>query len=197
MSADLTSFENIRTSMFVRIDIPGYAVLRFSDYFRSFVIAGETYDTLGDLMSISTSTNNLSPTADEVSITITGIPNTRLTEVLNTRIKGSNVTISRGFFDSVTGAPLPIPGNSGSNIVGKFVGRVVNVLIDEEYDSDNRSSSITIQFVCASVVALLENKIAARRTNDQSNKSFFPTDTSMDRVLALTRSNFNFGAPTV
>ena len=183
--------------MFVRIDIPGYAVLRFSDYFRSFVIAGETYDTLGDLMSISTSTNNLSPTADEVSITITGIPNTRLTEVLNTRIKGSNVTISRGFFDSVTGAPLPIPGNSGSNIVGKFVGRVVNVLIDEEYDSDNRSSSITIQFVCASVVALLENKIAARRTNDQSNKSFFPTDTSMDRVLALTRSNFNFGAPTV
>jgi len=194
---DLTSFKDIRTSMFVRIDIPNYAVLRFSDYFRPFVIAGETYDTLGDLMSISTSTNDLTPTGDEVTITITGIPNSRLTEVINTRIKGSNVTISRGFFNSVTGEPVAIPGNAGSNIVGKFIGRVVNVLINEEYDSDGRSSSITIQFVCASVVALLENKIAARRTNDQSNKSFYPTDTSMDRVLALTRSNINFGAPTV
>jgi hypothetical protein len=197
MSADLTSFKNIRTSMFVRIDIPDYAVLKFSDYYRPFTIAGESYDTLGDLMSVGASTNSLTPTGDEVAITITGIPNTRLSEILNTAIKGSQVNIYRGFFNSATGAPVSIPGNSGSNIVGKFIGRVVNVLIDEEYDAEGRSSSITIQFVCASVVAMLERKIAGRRTNDRSQKTFFPNDTSMDRVQGLARSNINFGAPTV
>jgi hypothetical protein len=199
MSVNLTSFKNIRTSMFVRIDIPDYAVLRFSDYYRPFVIAGETYDTLGDLMSVGSTAIDLKPTGAEVAVTITGIPNSRLSEVLNTRIKGSAVTIYRGFFNSQTGAPQPIPGNTNANtnILGKFIGRVVNVLINEEYDSDGRSSSVTVQFLCASVVSMLERKIAGRRTNDRSNKAFFPTDTSMDRVQGLARSNINFGAPTV
>jgi hypothetical protein len=197
MSIDLSSFKDIRTSMFVRIDIPDYAVLRFSDYYRPFVIAGESYDTLGDLMSVGASTNSLTPTGDEVVVTITGIPNSRLSEILTTKIKGSAVTIYRGFFNSNTGAALPIPGNSGSNILGKFIGRVVNVLIDEEYDAEGRSSSVTVQFVCASVVSMLERKIAGRRTNDRSEKAFFPNDTSMDRVQSLARSNINFGAPTV
>lgn len=195
MAVDLTSFDNIRTSLFVRINVLDYEVLTFSDYFRDFVIAGENYNNLGELMSVSESINSLTPTGQELTVTITGIPNTKLAEALNTRIKGSDITVHRGFFDSRTGAPVAVPGNAGSNILNKFQGRVTNVLIVEDYDSAGSSSSITIQFVCASVVTVLQNKIAGRRTNDRSQQAFFPADTSMDRVQGLARSNINFGAP--
>lgn len=192
---NLTSYEQIRTASFVRIDVPDYAVLRFSDYATAYTIDGESYDTLGALLGITSTSSDLRASPGEITVTISGIPNARLTEIMGLKIKGSSVEIQRGFFNAVTAQPIAIPGNNGSNIVGRFRGRVMNFAIQEDYDSTASSSTVSIQFSCSSVVDLLSNKIAGRQTNGTSQKSFYPTDTSMDRVLSLANSNFNFGAP--
>lgn len=192
---NLTSYEQIRTASFVRIDVPDYAVLRFSDYATAYTIDGESYDTLGALLGITSTSSDLRASPGEVTVTISGIPNARLTEIMGLKIKGSSVEIRRGFFNAVTAQPISIPGNGGSNVIGRFVGRVMNFAIQEDYDNTASSSTVSIQFSCSSVVDLLSNKVAGRQTNDTSEKSFYPTDTSMDRVLSLANSNFNFGAP--
>jgi len=40
----------------------------------------------------------------------------------------------------------------------------------------------------------LSNKVSGRRTNPIDQKELYPTDPSMDRVVSLASSNFNFGA---
>jgi hypothetical protein len=198
---DLASIASLATSLFVKITIGADDSsivdddLLFSDHDRAYTIAGDTYVPLGTLMAATTTSAELRPSPGEVNITITGIPNARLQNIINTRIKGSDVVIYRAFFDPVTGANLPIPGNGGSNVVKRFEGRVISVSIQEEWDTIAASSSITIQFNCASVVALMANKFSGRKTNPVDQQALFPTDTSMSDVPALANSNFNWGAP--
>jgi hypothetical protein len=195
---DLTSFSSLATALFVKIDVPDYTPgpLLFSDFDRPYTISGDTYDALGTLMSATTSANELRAVPGEITITVSGIPNSRLQEIVNTRIKGSNVTILRGFFNAKTGANLAIPGNpGGSNIVTRFQGRVMSIAIQEDWDAAGRSSTITAQFMCASEVALLGNKVTGRKTNPVDWQALNPTDTSMSDVPQLANSNFNWGAP--
>lgn len=194
---DLSSFSSVATALFVKIDIPDYTPgpLLFSNFDRPYTIGSDLYDSLGSLMSATTSANELRAVPGEITITVSGIPNSRLQEIVSTRIKGSEVTIYRGFFNAKTGADLPIPGNSGSNIVTRFQGRVMSIAIQEDWDAAGRSSTITAQFNCASVVALLNNKVAGRKTNPVDWQALYPTDTSMSDVPQLANSNFNWGAP--
>ena len=194
---DLSSFSSLATALFVKIDIPDYTPgpLLFSNFDRPYTTGGDTYDALGTLMSATTSANELRAVPGEITITVSGIPNSRLQEIVNTRIKGSEVTILRGFFNPKTGADLAIPGNSGSNIVTRFKGRVMSIAIQEDWDAAGRSSSITAQFNCASVVALLSNKVSGRKTNPVDWQAVSPADTSMSDVPNLANSNFNWGAP--
>ena len=46
-----------------------------------------------------------------------------------------------------------------------------------------------------SAINQLNNKVAGRRTNPIDQAEFYPGDQSFDRVPALAKSNFNFGAP--
>lgn len=191
---DLSSFKSLATALFVKIDVPDTPLL-FSNFDRPYTIGVDLYNQLGTLMSATTSANELRPAPGEVTITVSGIPNSRLQDIINTRIKGSEVTIYRGFFNAQTGANLAIPGNAGSNVVKRFQGRVMSVSIQEDWDSAGNSSTITVQFNCASVVALMSNKYAGRKTNPIDEQTFFPTDTSMSDVPSLSNSNFNWGAP--
>jgi hypothetical protein len=194
---DLSSFSALRTALFVKIDVPDYTpgALLFSNFDRPYTFGGDTYDALGTLMSCTTNSNELRPSPGDITIGISGIPNSRLQEIVNTRIKGSEVTVSRAFFNPVTGAEISIPGNSGSNILTRFRGRVMSIGITEDWDPAGSSSTIVAQFQCASVVALFNNKIAGRKTNPVDQQVFFPTDTSMSDVPSLSNSNFNWGAP--
>ena len=192
---DLSGYGAVRTSLFVRIDIIDYETLLFSDHNIPFTYNGDVYNTLGRLMNVTSSSSDLRAAPGDITVTISGIPNAYLQEILDLRIKGSDVQIYRGFFDPVTGAEIAIPGNGGSGVIGKFRGRVMTVGVQEDWDPQGSSSSITIQFSCSSQVALLSNKTAGRRTNPIDQKALYPTDTCFDTTLALTKSNFNFGAP--
>jgi len=192
MALDLSAYRSIQTNIFIKLDIPGYQVLTFSDYYKELVLEGVNYQGLGELLAVSDTESNLRATAQELTFAISGIPQGNVAEVLSTKLKGSSVVIKRGFFDANTGELLSLPINP----IGKFKGVISNYVIADDLDEGSRDGTFTITFVATNVIDLLNNKVTGRRTNPIDEKAFFPTDNSFDRVPSLTKSNFNFGAPT-
>jgi hypothetical protein len=142
-------------------------------------------------MGITGSSSELQVTGGEVTISLSGIPDSSITEILNSRIKGSTVRIYRVLFDAVTGVKIDIAGNP----MGRYRGFVNNYSITEDYNIQSRTSSNTLSIICASVVDVLGKKTGGRKTNPESEKKFFPTDLAMDRVPTLENATFDFGAP--
>lgn len=201
MTIDLAGVSSVQNNLFVRIQVDQYRntatgafgsqILRFSDLNTAFTINGEVYLGLGNLMGITDSASQLRVSSGELTISLSGIPDSAIAEIVNSRIKGSSVRIFRAFFDSATGAFLDIPGNP----LGRFRGFVDNFALQEEYDNPSRTSSNTLALNCASSIDVLTNKITGRKTNPSSQKQFFPNDLSMDRVPNLENATFDFGAP--
>lgn len=201
MSLDLTAYPAIQSNLFVRIEIDEYRtspsgsytsqVLRFSDMLTPYTINSEVYTGLGRFMSITSSRSELRVSGGELTITLTGIPNTSIAEIVNSKIKGAPVRVYRALFDSNTNQLLAVSPNP----LGRYRGFVNNYSLNEEFDADARTASNTLVLVCASSVDVLQNKVAGRKTNPESQKRFYPTDLSMDRVPNLENATFDFGAP--
>lgn len=197
MTINLSSYKNVETAIFVKMvcnhyvanpgDTPVVQTMTFSQYDVPVTIDGVTYAPLGNLLGISETTSELRVSPGQLTITISGIPNSSIAEIVNSRIRGSTVEIWRMFFDPVTKQPLNIAGNP----MGRFQGIVNNYALDEQYSG---SATNTILLTCSSTIEVLSNKIAGRATNPIDQKQFFPNDLSMDRVPNLAKSNFNFGA---
>ena len=195
---NLDSYTSVRTGLFIRLQIDEYRtssgagytsqVLRFSDYDSAKTINSETYTPLGEFLSITPSTNELRPSESTITIGISGIPTNNIEEIIYSKIKGAPIKIYRGYFDISTDALI-------GDYVGKFIGTVNNYSIQEEFDVVERTSNHILMLECNSNIGLLQQKIAGRKTNPNSEKKFFPTDTSMDRVPTLKGTKFNFGAP--
>ena len=191
MSINLSAYRSIQTNLFVRLDIPGYQVLTFSDYHKNYTISGTNYTGLGQLLAVTNTTNNLRAAPEDVTVSISSIPSSNISAILDNKIKGSNIRIYRGFFDPTTGELLSIAGNPA----GKFQGVVNNFDITDDLDIGDATGTITLTLTCTSVVELLNNKITGRRTIPTDQTLFYPGDQSMNRVPSLAKSNFNFGAP--
>lgn len=191
MIIDFSTYTSIQTNLFIKIDIPDYDVLYFSDYYKSYTIGADTYDGLGQLLSVSQTVSNLRAAPNELTISISGIPSANSQDIINNRIKGSEVTVLRGFFNPSTAALLAVGGNPA----GKFKGIVSNYEISDDLQMGERTGTVVLTLMITSVVELLNNKVSGRQTNPRDQKLYYPTDLSMDRVPALAKSNFNFGAP--
>lgn len=190
MSIDLSTYSAVEAAMFCRIDVPDYDVLLFSNYNIPVSINGESYVNLGTLLGITDSTSDLRATSGTLTITISGIPDSSISEVLTQRFKGSKIQVWRVFFDANTKQILGIDGNPA----GRFQGIVTNWSLAEDWTPGGHTSSNRIDFTCSSTVDVLSNKVAGRKTNSKDQKKYFPNDLSMDRVSIITKSNFNFGA---
>jgi len=193
------SYDSLQSNLFVKVEIDQYrttaggsytsTVLKFSDNRNSFDIDGESYVGLGNLMNVTNSSSELRVSSGELTIVISGIPDSSIAEIIHSRIKGSPVTVYRAFFNPVTGGTIPITGP-----FGRFVGFVNNYSLQEDYDVDSRTATNTLALICNSSVDVLQNKISGRRTNPRSQKAFYPSDLSMDRVPTLKNATFDFGA---
>lgn len=186
MAIDLSAYRSIQTNIFVKLVIPAYDTLYFSDYHKSYSFGGDTYDGLGQLLSVSNTSDNLRATPSEVTISISGIPSANITDILDNAVKGSRCEIYRGFFDAEDASLIAVAGNPA----GKFQGVVSNYDITDDITMGDDTGTVTLTLTVTSVVELLGNKINGRRTNAAD----FP-DGDMARVLPLQKSNFNFGAP--
>jgi len=187
---NLTSYGAIQSNLFVKITLESSSLL-FSDKLESTVVSGDTYVGLGKLLSLSASSSELRSSGNELIIGISGVPDTAISEIVNSNIKGSSIQVLRALFNPTTGAFLSsITGNP----ILRFKGYVNNLALEEDYDSDSRTSSNTIILSCSSNVDVLSNKMSGRKTNSESQRKFFPNDVSMDKVTALESSYFDFGA---
>lgn len=179
---------HVRTALFVKIDVKEYwnagsyseVILAFSDHNADKTINGVTYTALGQLMGVTSGVNELRATSNPVTISISGIPNTSIQQIVNSKLKGSRVSILRGYFNQ---AGNPITGVQ--TYVGRYNGYVNNYALVEEYNSLLGTASNTIQLECSSWIDLLNNRVAGRRTNSGSQNRFFPNDRSFDRVFGL------------
>lgn len=202
MAIDLSNYKQIGSALTVKIEVEQYKsssnenlpyssqVLTFSDSLYPLTVNGQQYVPLGNLMSVSSTTNELRSSGSSLTVAVAGIPTSRMREILNSKFKGSAISIHRVVFDAETNAVLNITGNPA----GRFFGVVDNYSIDESWDQENRTSSLTIAFECTSLQAMLENKVSGRKCNSESHRAFYPNDPSMDRVTALAGANFDFGA---
>jgi len=189
MPLNLSSYRNIQTNLFCKLVVPGYQTLTFSDYHINYTIDSVTYQGIGELLSVSNTTSNLRATSEELSVSISGIPSGNVSDILTKKIKGSELQITRAFFNAANGALLSITGNPA----GKFKGVVNNFNVAD--DLSGSDSSVIITVTATSVIDQLNNKVTGRRTNPIDQAEFYPGDQSFDRVPALAKSNFNFGAP--
>jgi len=195
---DLSSYNSVRTALFVRLQIDQYRtsptasytaeVLTFSDHNVDYSIAGELYQNLGNLMNVTATSSELRTSSNSVTIALSGIPNSAISEIVNSKIKSAPVDIFRGYFDATTGGAI-------AGVQGRFRGFVNNYSLQEDYDVDSRTASNTIILECASTIDILSRKTSGRRTNPESMKRFYPTDVSFDRVPTLENTTFDFGNP--
>lgn len=198
---DLTSYKSIHSALAVRIQVDNYRTtpsgsysqefLRFSDFTSPLTINSEEYIGVGRLMGITSSSSELRVSSGELTITLSGIPDARIAEIVNSKIKGCPVSIYRVLLNPADYTVLNIVGNP----MGRFRGFVNNYSLQEEYDAGQRTGRNTIVLICASAVDVLSNKVAGRKTNPASQKRFYPSDVSMDRVPTLENTTFDFGAP--
>lgn len=193
----LTNFTDVRSALLVKMDVnqlyplnnPG--TLTFSDAAYDIEYDSLTYTGLGRLLSVSATSSELRTSSNQVTVTISGIPNSSTREIVESEFRNANIRIWRGFFTQtgewIDAVSLP------TNPVGKFKGFVNSISYFEEWDSVARTSTNTIQFDCQSFIDILAKKRAGRQTNPRSMKQFYPTDTSFDRVPTIAGSKWDFG----
>ena len=194
--ADLSAYQSIRTNLFVRVDVAQYRttsggsytsqVLRFTDEDTATSINSETYTPLGKLLNITSRTSEIRPSGDSITVSLSGIPTDSVEEIIYSKIKGSGIKIYRNIYNVNHGL---------IETQSYFVGRVVNFSIQEEFDVEQRSSSLSLLLECTNNFSILEAKLAGRKTNSASQKSFASGDLSMDRVATVQDTKFDFGAP--
>jgi len=190
---DLSAYNSVYTALFVRIDIPNYEVLRFSTHYKPYSIQEldnltYEYTNLGQLVSVSDTSAAIRANPEEITVTVSGIPSTQVAIFTQQAIKGAGIEVRRQYFDSSNYQPISTP-------VVKFKGVVNNYNVNETWpDSPDTPGSCTIGLISSTLVDLLENKTAGRRTNPMDQKIYYPSDLSMDRVPTITGSNFNFGS---
>ena len=122
------------------------------------------------------------PAVANTTIALSGVSGNNIYVVLDNKIRGSKLEITRGFYDNNY--------NLTSN-AHRFTGIVTNYQITEE--RQDQDDNYTVSLMASSFKSILENRIAGRKTNSESWKEYNPTDTSMDRVPSLADRAFSFG----
>lgn len=185
----------ITNAEFIRIDIPGAegSPFFFSNSYRRETITDPvggttatsvaTYTALGGLVGVSGHQRDLSVTSYDTSITLVGVDQTKLGEIIDIGIKGARIQIYRGFYNEA--------GNLVDTPKLRYTGIVTSYSLNEE--RVETVDAFTLQINCSSYKTVLENRVSGRYTNSRSWKYYNAADTSMDRVASLNNAKFDFG----
>ena len=154
----------------------------FSSAYKNETIDGDLYLALGGLLAVGSQNRDLRVTAGDTNISLSGVSGNNIQVVLDTKIRGSEVEVWRGFYDDTD-----VLGNSYL----RFTGIITNYNIQEERSGTDDNFVVTVS--ASSYKTVLSNRIAGRKTNEESWKVFNPTDTSMDNVYSIAGVQFDFG----
>ena len=195
---DLTTRNAVQQATFVRmvvIEAGLPVIVRVSSHDVPFSITesdGVSYEypAVGSLLNVTEIISDIKSTLADVTVTLSGIGNNYISDIIDNPIKGNPVEIRRAFFNADTGAFLNISGNP----VLEFSGIVNNYNVD--IGDGTMSETCTVSLVCSSIMSVLGKKITGRRTNQDEQDYWFPGDKSMDRVAVIAEANFDFGGTT-
>jgi len=188
----LDSTNNIRYADFIRV-ITNTGTYRFATTATALTIPAVDslpFDGLGSLVGIGDIQRDIKSTANQTSITLVGIDTALLSWVLSQDVKGSQITMWKGFFD--TSGNLITTGGTGG-LYQYFYGFVSMFQISEQWMEEVRSYVGTISVQASNIQMILQNRNAGRFTNDSSWQFFYSNDTSMNRVGVVSTLYFPFG----
>jgi hypothetical protein len=183
---------NIRYAEFIRLTTP-------TETFR-FCTAPSAQDVpdvdnapfegLGQVVKVGDAQRDIKSTANETTLTLVGIDTAMLGAVLGQQIKGSQIEMWHGFYNT-EGALLTTGGTGG--LYQFFNGYVNSFSISEQWMEEVRSFVGVVTVAASSIQLILQNRIAGRYTNNNSWQFFNNGDTSMNRVAFVSTINYFFG----
>jgi hypothetical protein len=161
-------------------------VYTFSSSYQTETIDGQAYTPLGGLLAVGVQQRDIRATSADTSITLSGIDGNNIYIALGTKLKGSKLEITRGFYDDEYNL---------SNTAHRFTGIITSYNIAEDLALVDDTDNFTVTVNASSFKSVLENRIAGRKTNPTSWQVFNSTDSSMNNIYSISDQNFDFGAP--
>jgi hypothetical protein len=185
---------NIRMADFVRVTTPSetYRFATTPSALTVPAIDAEPFDGLGVLVKIGDVQRDIKSTANETTATLVGLDTALLGWVLGHQIKGSQIEMWHGFFNT-EGALITGGGSGGSGLYQYFNGYINSFTISEQWMEEVRQYVGLINVSASSIQIILQNRTAGRYTNDNAWQFFNPGDTSMNRVAFIETINYFFG----
>lgn len=183
---------NIRYANFVRITTPS-ATYRFATTPSALTISAVDalpFSGLGQLVSVGSAQRDIKSTANETTVTLVGIDTSMLALVLGAEIKGAQIEMWHGFFD--TNNELITTGGTGG-LYQFFNGYINSFSISEQWMEEARAYVGVVTVSASSIQLILQNRVAGRYTNNNSWQFYNSGDTSMDRVNYISTINYYFG----
>jgi len=166
---------------------------------------GKDYLALGGFLEISNLQQDLSPTNNEISVSLSAIPPEYIENIIGQPIKGGAIRVYRVFFDPATKLIKKVDGVL--QVFRRYSGVITNWGINEDIQDGNSGGveiTYTIGIQCSSILGVLENRIAGRRTNNNSYQQRWyeknitdaiTSDLSFSRIEQLKNASFDFGKP--
>jgi hypothetical protein len=170
-------------------------------------ISALPFTALGQLIAVNAAQRDIKSTANETTVTMVGIDTAMLGLVLGSKIKGSQIELWHGFFNSnnelITNSTVAWLNNSATNIA--WSNNLSNVIdwsnsiggagVYKYFNGYINSFSISEQWMeeARAFTGVVQNRTAGRYTNDAAWQSSAPGDTSMNRVNFISTINYAFG----
>ena len=190
--APVQNTNNIRYANFVRITT-SFATYRFATTPTAITVSAVDalpFTGLGQLVSVGSAQRDIKSTANETTVTLVGIDTSMLAMVLGADIKGSQIEMWHGFFN--TNNQLITTGGTGG-LYQFFNGYINSFTINEQWMEEARGYVGVISVSASSIQLILQNRTAGRYTNNNSWQFYNSGDNSMDRVNYISTINYYFG----
>jgi len=181
---------DIQTVMFIELGPIEGTTYYIANTYKPYTIGTTTYTALGSLVGMTNIKDELRVSNGDIGVVFSGIPTDQdyVNLVLNSKVKGAPIKISRGFIDN--------NGNlEGNTVYTRFNGIIHNYSISESREQFSTETYHSVTLQCSNINTILENRIAGRKTNEQGMKAYYPNDNSFDRVATLMSTAFDFGKP--
>jgi hypothetical protein len=190
--APVDGTNNIRIADFIRVNT-GTEIYRFTTAPSDTLVPDVdpiAFTAAGTLVKVGDVQRDIKSTANETTVTLIGIDTAMLGWVLSQSVKGSQIQMWHGFYD--TNNELITDGGSGG-LYQFFSGIVTSFTISETWMEEARGYVGTITVAASAIQLILQNRIAGRYTNNNSWQFFNSGDTSMNRVNFIQTINYAFG----
>ena len=190
--APVDNTNNIRYANFIRLTVNG-TTYRFTTAPANLTVSAvdaSQFDAVGVLMKVGDVQRDIKSTANETTLSLTGIDTSMLGFVLGQNIKGSPIEMWHGFFNT-NGALITTGGTGG--LYKFFTGIITAFSISEQWMEESKMYVGTITVSASSIQLILQNRISGRYTNDNAWQFANSGDTSMNRVSFIETINYQFG----